>query len=161
MSNMYLSDPPYALWSIWNMLSVAQHAFIFALGAVCIYAVFVSLSTIHNLRRINTYDAELEIADERRLNLLRRRSTNLRRTIEAASCLFGVVLFWHLQTVGVYVMGSAVEAKILGSFRLNCAFSTNVIAVFFLLHMLQWIVAGRVSACSERLSKRDSRTELS
>jgi len=158
---MYLSDPPYALWSIWNMLSVSQHAFIFVLGALCIYAVFVSLSTIQHLRRIKIYDPELETANERGLKLLRKRCTNLRRTIEAVFCLFGVVLFLHLQTVGVYVMGSAVEAKILGAFRLNCAFATNVSAVFFVLHMVQWIVAGRVSTCSECLSKRDSRTGLS
>ena len=122
MSDPYLSDPPYALWSIWKMLSVSQHAFIFALGGLCIFAAFVSLSTFR----------KLEIADECRLNLLRKRSTNLRRTIEAAFCLFGVVLFLHLQTVGLQVMGSAVEAKILGSFRLNCAFAVNVIAIFVL-----------------------------
>jgi hypothetical protein len=151
MSDPYLSDPPYALWSIWKMLSVSQHAFIFALGGLCIFAAFVSLSTFR----------KLEIADECRLNLLRKRSTNLRRTIEAAFCLFGVVLFLHLQTVGLQVMGSAVEAKILGSFRLNCAFAVNVIAIFFVLHMVQWIVASRISTCSERLSKPDSRTELS
>jgi hypothetical protein len=155
MSTMYLSDPPYALWSIWNLLSLSQHAFIFVLGAVCIYAAFVSFSVIKSLRRIKNYDAEREIADEHRLNALRNRCTNLRRTIEAGFCLFGVILFLHLQTVGLIVMGSAVEAKILGSFRLHCAFATNVIAIFFVLHMIQWIVAGRVSTCSERLSKRD------
>jgi len=121
MSDLYLSDPPYALWSIWKMLSVSQHAFIFALGALCVYAAIVSLSTFR----------KLEIADERRLNLLRKRCTNLRRTTEAAFCLFGVVLFLHLQTVGLYVMGSNIEAKILSSFRLNCVFATNVIAIFF------------------------------
>jgi hypothetical protein len=109
---MYLSDPLYALWSIWNLLSLSQHAFIFVLGAVCIYPAFVSFSVIKSLRRIKNYDAEREIADEHRLNALRNRCTNLRRTIEAGFCLFGVILFLHLQTVGLIVMGSAVEAKI-------------------------------------------------
>jgi hypothetical protein len=161
MSTMYLSDPPYALWSIWNQLSLSQHAFVFALGALCTYAAFVSFSVVKGLRRIRNYDAEQENTDERRLNALRNRCINLRRTTEAGFCLFGVVLFLHLQTVGVIVMGSAVETQILGSFRLHCAFATNVIVVFFVLHMIQWIVAGRITTCSERLSKRDSRTELS
>jgi hypothetical protein len=102
--------------------------------------------------RITT--AEREIADEHRLNALRNRCTNLRQTIEAGFCLFGVIRFLPLQTVGLIVMGSAVEAKILGSFRRHCAFATNVIAIFFVLPMIQWIVAGRVSTCSEQLIKK-------
>jgi hypothetical protein len=54
--------------------------------------------------------------------------------------------------MGLYIMGDAVEAQILGSFVVDCAFATNVFAIFLILHLIEWFVLSKLNTYSERLS---------
>jgi len=150
---MFMSRPPYALWSIWKQLSGIEHLFLLALCALCIYSVFSAVSIILGLRSFESPSSDEDIASSRHLiGSLRHRWANLRCLISAGLYLFGIVLFLSFQTMVVYAMGDAVEAQILGSFVVNCAFAANVIAIFLILHLVQWCVLSRLNSYAKRLS---------
>jgi len=73
--------------------------------------------------------------------------------IAAAFYLFGVVLFLSFQMMGRYIMGDAFVTQFLGLLVLNCAFATNLFAVFLVLHLIQWLVASRLNRYSKRLPR--------
>ncbi len=149
---MFMSSPPYALWSIWKQLSDLQHLFILILCALCLYSGYSAVSAMLRLRAVKNSNSDENAASARHcVDALRNRSANLRCLTTAGFYLFCVVLFLGFQTVGLYIMGDAVEAQLLGSFVVNCAFATNVFAVFLILHLVQWFVVSRLNTFSERL----------
>jgi hypothetical protein len=52
-----MTDPPYALWSIWKQLSVLQHAFVVVLGGVTIYSLFFAARITLRVRAIRSAPA--------------------------------------------------------------------------------------------------------
>jgi ABC-type multidrug transport system fused ATPase/permease subunit len=149
-----MGKPPYALWSIWKQLSIAEHIFVLTLCALCIYSTLLVVSTMLRLRSIKKPTTDRELASaEHCVDALRNRCTSLWWAMQAALYLFGIVLFLAFQTTGLYLMGDAVEVQLLGSFVVNCAFATNVIVVFFILHLVRWLVVSRLNKYSKQLSQ--------
>ncbi len=55
------------------------------------------------------------------------------------------------QFIPMFILGNDVESKMVGTFLLDSAFATNVLAVFLILHLTQWFVFHRINTYSERL----------
>jgi hypothetical protein len=151
---MFMSRPPYALWSIWKQLSDLQHLFVLTVCALCLYSAFSAVSTMLRLRAVKNPNSDEGISSARHcVDALRNRCANLRCVTTASFYLFGVLLLLGFQTVGSYKMDDAVMAQLLGSFVVNCAFAANVFAVFLVLHLVPWFVVSRLNTYTQRLPR--------
>lgn len=150
MSDLLMFNEPYALWSIWRDLSTLQHLFVVILGLVCLYVLLSAIALAWRLR-----SAALErIADTASIRLilvtLDRRCTNVQQVIQGTFYLFGFVLFLGFQTIHRTLGDGKVPLgmEVVGNFILHCAFAANVFFVFFVLHIVQWLVSSRLRSIS-------------
>jgi hypothetical protein len=148
-------NPPYALWSIWNELGFLQRLFmelLFAVAAYCLFASFRTALQLRTIEKLNMHERVIPI--ERALAPLYRSLANTRQVIAATFYVFGFVLFFSLQFIQ-NTLGARSEAgelkQILGSFMMCCAFGANVLFIFLLLHLAQWLVYVMLNRCSKRL----------
>ena len=141
----FMTEPPYALWSIWSNLSHLQQAFLLMLGVVSSYSLFSAAKTLLRLRLIRRLRSEESAHVRESASALSIHCANVRRVIGATFYLFGLVLFLGLQTVG-HTLGGGFMQQILGNFLLHFAFAANVFFVFLTIHSIQWLVSARVDA---------------
>jgi hypothetical protein len=149
-----MTDPPYALWSIWKQLSVLQHAFVVVLGGVTIYSLFFAARITLRVRSIRSAPGNEVDAAERSLTALGNSWTNVRQLIDTTSCLFGLVLFIGLQSIGKTVdRGEEILGiEILGNFLLHCAFAANVFFILLVLRLVHWTVGALFNSTAKRLT---------
>lgn len=138
-----MSDPQYAIWSIWSQLSVLYHFFFLILSAVSAYGLFSATMTIVRLRSNDT--------SAQRSAMLYLHWANTDRLIGAMFWFFGVVFFWGLQDLPHYLGhggSDLVGIQLIGSFMLHFAFAWNVFVVFLVLHLVRWFVSSRLNSCT-------------
>lgn len=140
-----MTEPPYALWSIWSALSHLQQAFLLVLGVVSSYSLFSAIKTLLRLRLIRGLGSEESTRIRESISALSIHCASVRRATGATFYLFGLVLFLGLQTVG-HTLGGGVMQQVLGNFLLHFAFAANVFFVFLVLHSIQWLVSARVDS---------------
>jgi hypothetical protein len=133
-------SPPYALWSIWSYLSWLQRSFFLILCMLGIYC-FVTMG-----RMIVGLRAGSAVTDERDLLTLQLLDANLRQLIAAAFYLFGLVLFFSLQTAEITIVDGpqSTAGTILQHFMIDFAFGANGFFVFLVLHSAHWLVSRRL-----------------
>jgi hypothetical protein len=86
---------PYPIWSAWRYLTDFEQLFLVAMGALTVYFLFSAGVTIAFCRECRTGRHKGDGAYvHRTVAALRKRCTRLRRLLETALCLFGVVFFW-------------------------------------------------------------------
>lgn len=154
---MFMSNPPYGLWSIWKDLSVLQHLFVVILAALSIYCLFSATFVILRLRSMASLNRNQDsVSSSRAVASLHTRCANMRLLIGATFWLFGFSFFLGLQqaprTLGHG--GATVGAEILGNFVLSFAFAANVFFVFLVLHLLHWLVCSRLDSFSSHPDAR-------
>jgi uncharacterized membrane protein YesL len=151
-ANMFKSNPPYAIWSIWLYLPALQKLLFLVLCVLGIYCLFSAAITTARLRTIpRLLQRKEDIAPiQRALAALRKRSTNLQHLIGAAFYLFGLVLFVGLKWAYNTIDNSSTPVGwiVLQNFVIYFALAANVFVVFLILHFVQWFVSSRVDACS-------------
>src|SRR6266496_1582417 len=76
-----MDHQPYALWSIWRELAYSYRLFIFILGGVSIYSLFLAIRTMLGLRAITSLGGDV---------------TTARGSLEALSNRFANVFFIFL-----------------------------------------------------------------
>lgn len=146
---MFMSNPPYAIWSIWKNLSVLQHLFFVILTAISIYCLFSATIVVLRLRSMASLNSNpYSVSSSRSLASLHARCANIRLLIGVAFWFFGFSFFLGLQeaphTLGHG--GATVGAEILGNFVLYFAFAANVFFIFLVLHLLHWFVRSRLNS---------------
>ena len=151
---MFMSDPPYWLWSIWRELSILNRLFLLILFTVSIYCLWSSGNTLGRLRSIRRVELNKDpILISQTLLVLHNRCANMRHVIASTFYLFGAVLFLGLETQPPVVGDGAVQPMriIVANFELLFAFAANVFMALFLLHAVSWFVSCRVNASSMNL----------
>ena len=151
MKAMY--NPPYAVWSIWQSCGWLERIVLILVGGLIIYSLRSAVLTVVRLRSLRTVcSAEgLDVATNSTVTL-QKHWVRIRQATAAVFYIFGLVLFLVLQTVATIVgdMGPASAAdQVLRNFIEACAFASNVFFGFLLLHVVQWVVAIRISASLE------------
>jgi hypothetical protein len=149
----YLSDRPYALWSIWIELPLLPRLFLLILALVTVYTLASSAVIMGRLRSLTRRHRVEDLPiSERPLDVLLTRTANLRQLITATFYLFGIVFFFVLRFVEATPENKVpVGALILENFFLYFAFAANVFFVFLVLHSVQWAVSSRIRTHALRL----------
>ena len=146
---MFMSNPPYWIWSIWSNLSVMNHVFFLILLAVSTYCLLSAAIVLVRLRSIRKSPLDKDsISIRRTVATLHNRSANVSHVIGATFYLFGVVLFLGLQSAPRALGHSRnpLEMEILPTFVVLFAFAANVLLVLFVLHLLSWFVRNRLNS---------------
>ena len=159
MSNIYLTNPSYALWSIWIDLPALHRLFLLILAAVGIYSLFSAAVVLVRLRSImKLHQPKDEAALQRSIATLHAQSANARQLILATFYLFGIVFFIGLR-FALWTPDSnrtSVGMLILENFFAYFAFAANAFFVFLVLHLVQWFVSRRLRACALRVNSSHS-----
>jgi hypothetical protein len=157
-ADMFKSNPPYAIWSIWLYLPALQKLLFLVLCVLGLYCLFSAAITITRLRTIPRLLQKNEdfASIHRALAAHRKRATNMQRFIGAVFYLFGLVLFVGLQSAYFTIDSSRTPAAwvVLQNFVIYFAFAANVFLVFLILHLVQWFVSGRVDARSSQVGRQ-------
>ena len=146
---MFMSSPPYWLWSIWPSLSLVNRLFLLVLSAVSIYCLLSAIVIHLRLRSIRkTQPNEDPISFRRSTAALHSRVANLRHVIGATFYLFGFVFFLGLQSAPRVLGHSAspLGMEVLPTFVLLFAFAANVFLVLLALHLVSWFVGNRLNS---------------
>jgi hypothetical protein len=156
ITNMY--DPPYAVWSIWRSCGWLHRIVLILIGGLIVHSVLLDVVTVVRLRSINAAKSDLNLdLAKNAVQTLRQHWVGIRQATVAVFYVFGLVLFLVLQYVGVVIGdgGPASAARqVMGNFTLSCAFASNVFFGFFVLHIVQWTISGRINATLEALDGR-------
>jgi hypothetical protein len=152
-----MSNPHYALWSIWGELPILLQLFSLILSLVSIYTLFSAAVIVVRLRSLtNQRQIESVSSLQHSLTGLRARSANVRQLVSATFYLFGFIFFWILPfAVRTADSKRPLMTLILENFFLYFAFATNVFFIFLVLHSVQWFVASRVHANAQRLNAKN------
>lgn len=156
--NPHMYDPPYAVWSIWRSCGWLYRIVLVLIGGLTVYSLPLSVVTIVRLRSISTpkSDPSLDLA-KKSVQALHKHWANIRQATIAVFCIFGLVLFFALQYVGVTFGDGGpgwAARQILNNFTLACAFATNAFIGFLIVQIVHWIVSCRISATLEQFDKR-------
>jgi hypothetical protein len=146
---MFMSNPPYSLWSIWSSLSLMNHVFVLILIGVSIYCLSSAVIVLVRLRSIGKSTTnEDSISIQRTVTALHKRSANVSRAIQATSYLFGVVLFLALQQAPMTLGLSARPpwTEILWNFELLFTLAAHVFLVLLVLHVVSWFVHKQLNS---------------
>jgi len=142
-----MDHQPYALWSIWRELAYSYRLFIFILGGVSIYSLFLAIRTMLGLRAIRSLGGDVTTA-RGSLEALSNRFANVRQAIGATFYLFGFVFFVSLQTA-FNVLGLSSRPSMVvtaENFILHFIVAANVFFIFLVLHLIQWFVWCRLGS---------------
>lgn len=146
------SSPPYAIWSIWEYLSISQKLLFLALCVLGLYSIFCAVVTVTRLRNLTHVLAKKEdiVSIQRVYSVLRKRCARLQQFIGAAFYLFGFVLFTSLQWAYITIGDSRTPGAwlVLENLGVCFAFAANVFFLFLFLHLVQWFISGRLDAFS-------------
>jgi hypothetical protein len=152
-----MSNPSYALWSIWRELPILLDLFLLILLLVSIYTLFSATTILVRLHSIkNQNHSEDAFPFQHLLATLKSRTENIRQLISAIFYLFGIMLFWIVPFV-IRTAGNSYaplwKGILEGCFTYS-VFASNVFFILLVLHLIQWFVAVRVRACSLRLNSK-------
>jgi hypothetical protein len=143
------SNPPFALWSIWQYLPLIQKLFCLVLGVVGVYSLFSAIVVMGRLRSLSVRPQKEDNSSvQQSIAALHNQCTNVQQLIRATFYLFGLVLFLGLQWA-YFVLGFSsipIVSTIVENFVLYFAFAANVFLVFLILHLVQWFVSARLCA---------------
>ncbi len=146
--NMFESNPPYTIWSIWLHLSILHEMFLLILCMVAIYSLFSAIVIMVRLRAMTSLSQKEDIASTlRAVFTLHKWCTNVRQLIGATSYLFGFEFFFELQRE--YFACNNIPNKfpvLVFFFGVDFAFAANVLLIFLVLYLVQWFVSGRVDS---------------
>jgi hypothetical protein len=142
-------DPPYAVWSIWQPCGWLYRIVFILVGGLIVYSVSFAVVTVARLRSINSAKSDLQLDPAKNaVEALRRHWVGIRQATIAVFYVFGLVLFLVLQYVGVVIGdgGPGYGARqVMANFTLSCAFAANAFFGFLVLHILQWLISGRIN----------------
>ena len=144
---MFMSNPPYWIWSIWSNLSVMNHVFFLILLAATAYCLLSAAIVLVRLRSIGKSPLDEDsISLRRTVAALHNRSANMGHVIGATFYLFGFVLFLGLQSAPRTLGHSRnpLEMEVLPTFVVLFAFAANVLLVLLALHLLSWLVRNQL-----------------
>ena len=142
------------VWSIWHALGWVPRGFCVVLLATSLYCFFSATRVMIRLRSLRSMNPAQQFANiEPSFAGLHCVIANVRQVTSATFYLFGVVLFWNLQTIGDFAdhTKSSMGFYILQNFIFECFLGASAFFVFLLLHLTQWFVSVRVNACEKRL----------
>ena len=146
--------PPYAVWSIWQSCGWVERIVLILIGGLIIYSLRLAVLTSVRLRAVGVVGAaERPDVAKNSILTLQRRWVHIRQATAATFYVFGLVLFLVLQIDGDMGLASATN-QVLRNFIASCAFAANVFFGFLLLHVVQWVVSGRISASLEALGSK-------
>ena len=148
-----MSNPSYALWSIWIELPLLHRLFFFVLAVVGIYSLFSATQTLKGIHSLVASSQSKDVAAlQNSVAVLQARAASVRQLITGTFYLFGVVFFWGLH-FALWTPDSKVPVGILvlENFFLYFAFAANAFFIFLVLHSVQWFVSARLRACARRL----------
>ena len=127
-------------------------------GGLIVYSVVFAVVAVARLRSINSAKSDLHLdLAKKAVEALRRHWVGIRQATLAMFYVFGLVLFLVLQYVGVVVGDGGPgfgTRQFVASFTLSCAFATNVFFGFLVLHIVQWVISGRINSALEALDER-------
>jgi len=148
-----MPNQSYALWSIWIELPLLHKLFFFLLFVVGAYYLFSATKALARVRSLMTSGhSKDETSLQNEVAALSAQSANTRHLITASFYLFGIVFFWGLRlTLWTPDSKTPVGILILGNFVLYFAFAPTHSFVFFILHLVQWLVSARLQACARSL----------
>jgi len=151
-------DPPYAVWSIWQSCGWLERFVLILVGGLIVYSLLSAVVTVVRLRsrRAVGSDVSLDLAKKSILDL-QKHWVRIQYATHAVFYLFGLVLFLVLQSVGRTIgdMGPTSAAnQVLRNFTLSCAFAANVFFGLLILHIVQWVVSGRLATSLEALGPK-------
>lgn len=154
----YMYDPPYAVWSIWRSCGWLYRTVLVLIGGLTVYSLLLSVVTFVRLRSISATksDVSLHLA-KKSVQTFHKRWVNIQQATIAVFCIFGLVLFFALQYVGITFVDGGPESaarQILNNFTLACAFATNSFVGFLVVQVVRWIVSVRISATLEEFDRR-------
>jgi hypothetical protein len=140
----YLNPLPF-----FRLLPGTSLLFILLLISVAVFAIARSLRILWELRALpGLGSTELPVeAIHLRLQHMRHRMSNLRRTLLMTLYLFGCCLFLQMfisfQAIGM--SGRPLVISIANDLSIASVFATDVFLVFFSLNLLEWWVTSRVN----------------
>jgi hypothetical protein len=146
----------YMLWAIWPWLSTLNRMFVLILTAVSVYSVVFAIALAkrtHDLKKCNNEEGGGPI--RYRISVLQKHCANMRQSLTATFYLFGLVFFLGLQNAPTTVGDGTgiLSSEILNNFIFDFVFAANVFAVFFVLHLIQWLTSSRLQRCAIHLEK--------
>jgi len=100
--NPHMYDPPYAVWSIWQSCGWLYRVVLILIGGLTVYSLPLSVVTLVRLRRISADKSDVSLdLSKKSVQALYKHWVNIRQATIAVFCIFGLVLFFALQYVGI------------------------------------------------------------
>jgi hypothetical protein len=136
---------PHFIWAVWVYLPALPRLSFAIVVFVGVHVVFSAITILLRLSTTTSLEA---------LSVLREKSDWLRQPITAAFYFFGFVFCLTLPFAFDDIRDSRKPGLLAISDNLSAyfIFAANVFLVVFLLHLIQWFVAGRVRSSARRLS---------
>ena len=148
-------DLPYAAWSIWQSCGWLERFVLILVGGLIIYSLLSAVATVVRLRSLRAVESDVRLGLAKKSILgLQKHWVRIQYASHAVFYLFGLALFLDLQSVGMIIgdVGPTSAAnQVLRNFTLSCAFAANVFFGFLILHIVQWVVSGRLATSLEAL----------
>ena len=149
---MLNGTPPYFVWSGWRYFLTWERLFLLALCVLIIYTLYCVFNTFSCVRH-DSPNVEIIFVS------LHRRSTRVRKLIEMAFYLFGIVLFFSLQWSYMTIDNSQTPGGwlVLENFAIHFIFAFNVFIAFLILHVLEWFLSNQIDNFGLRRESRKLR----
>jgi hypothetical protein len=125
--------------------------FVLILAAVSIYSVASAIALAKRIHDLKNCSKEERTGPIRyRISVLQKHCANVRQSLTATFYLFGLVFFLGLLNAPIEVGdGPGIHSsEILNNFVFDFVFAANVFAVFFVLHLIQWLTSSRLQRCA-------------
>lgn len=147
--------PIETLRYVWiqGYLSHSTQLFLVVLIILGIYEVYLASTVLIGLRAPQTPQDTNSLS--RNLALFKRRSANLQQVILAMSYLFGFTFFHQIERAyftpeSTRPVGSSM---VLERLKVYFTFGAAVYLMFFILHLVQWLVSARIQKAAVPLQK--------